>query len=249
MAIPEQGANSPTEVLQERIAYWQAIFDKIPTTDSAVDLRLQADADLDSHWPFADQMCDFKGMGRVERGDEGRIESRAEFFDQGRGESIGLMIVKFGSLAVESWQVAYMFDLAQSDELDEPHHHMAFLLPKAASIVVWSEIETVFEGIHQPHELLNQHSDNLAQQLKDPEFLEMPRLMQRRRILDALKEAVVAANQRGGIDKSVVIEEATRVYRHINGGKLNDFEELNVTGDALTGNCQGLSVLALTTFE
>lgn len=246
MSVPEQFSPqmSVGPSLADQISYWQGIFDAVPVTESAVELRAKAQEDLDICWPFMGEMCDVFGMAKVETWSGDKIVSRLEFIDTKTAESFGLVIAKVGATAVEKWQVCFRFAKVQNEVADDQSYETIYLLPKRASIAPHRVVEKIFESVRLPHELLLRQSDELAFELQDSEFLTLSKDQQQWIIEEKLESATQLANQWGGIEKPILIENAIRAYVRVDGRIELEFQEIALDNIVVTGNCSGLEVLA-----
>ncbi|MBC7708300.1 hypothetical protein H7Y63_03685 [Polaromonas sp.] len=246
MSVPEQfSPGTPeTATLADRIQYWQDIFDAVPADESAESLRIDAQEDLDRLWPHMSQLCDIRGMAKLEEWNYGSVSSRAEFIDFDTAESFGLVIAKIGATATEKWRVCYGFEKIYGDAIDTRTYQTFYLLPKLASISPHVEIEKIFEGIYQPHDILSAKSSELAEELQDPVFLGLHKEEQQYVIEERLSAVMHLVNQWGGIEGPINIEEATRAYIRVGGGASAEFEEIDIEDVEIGGTCLGLEVLA-----
>ena len=247
MSVPEQFLPdlSVGKTLADRISYWQSIFDVVPVTELAQDLRLEAQEDLDDHWPYIREPCEIGGMAKLETWHHGRLDSCLEFIEVESAESFGLVIAKIGTTAVEKWQVCYGFEKIYKNSLAyKKSQETIYLLPKQASITPHFIIEDAFALVFQPHEVLSLQSAAIALELQDPQFLTLYRAEQRYIIEAALESATKLADEWGGIKKPIIIENASRAYVRVDNGTQSEFTEIDLNNIVVTGGCMGLEVLA-----
>ncbi|MDB5175334.1 MAG: hypothetical protein JWM81_192 [Candidatus Saccharibacteria bacterium] len=230
-------------LLAERINFWRREFSLInPATHDVVELRQDAEEDLQQHWD-SDQLCAYRGFAMVVRAGGRRIPTD---IDYQVGKSADMRIAKFGEPGHEGWVVSYAFSTIDPlSSPTEPREQMVYLAATDTSVVVpYRSVDAVIEALPLRQEILSQKSDNLAALLNTKKFFNLRLEGQVNKIKGALEDAETAAEMCGGIWGSPISLEAEYVYV-TSASSDTSFQRISTDDHILAGTCEGLDVLGL----
>ena len=234
----------PKQTLNERIAYWQGNFDRIPYENAGTfELRRTAAEDLDEYLPYYAGLCAYKGFAVTEH-EPGTPPNGVKEAECGVGNFQGFVVAQIGRAL--KWQVCYGFDDVTSLENGQKILRQTYVLPHQVEIVPFSEVDDIFAEIYLPHMILDEAAEEIVEIVNHPEFIELPVSEQKYIIDEHLAKTQSNVCEWGGIEKDVIIDKCNYVYIQNIGsdGESLGFRSFYVGDATLAGNCLGVDILA-----